>query len=121
LLCRRILHGKQVREEGIGKSRREHARDEAREVEERRLRQEGDEPQAGHRHRTFGSAPRRRKGAVEEIVVEEVFVVIVEEVFIVLVEEVLILEEEHFEENRRLEEVLVHEEIGEEEVARRAG
>lgn len=84
-----VLHGKQIREEGLGQSRREHARDEAGQVEERPLGQEGDEPQAGHRHRPLRGETRRRQGAVEEIELEEVFV---EEVFVV--EEIVLVEEE---------------------------
>ena len=38
----------------------------ARHAEERPLRQEGEEPQAGDRHRLVGGAPRRREGAAQK-------------------------------------------------------
>jgi hypothetical protein len=66
-----VLHGKQIREESLGQSRREHARDETRQVE-KRLRQKGKEPQTSHRHRTLRGQTRRWKSPGEEIV-EEVF------------------------------------------------
>jgi hypothetical protein len=82
-----VSHGCKVREESAGESREDDARTEARNAEKRRLRQEGDQPQTSHCHRLVRSAPRRRQGAVEEVIVEEVFV---EEVFIkeVVLEEV---------------------------------
>jgi hypothetical protein len=97
-----VLHGQQIREEGFRQSRREHARDETRQVE-KRVGKESDQPQASHRHRPLRSATRGREGAVEEVLFEEIErKEVVEEAF--LVQEIE-LEEIHFEE------------IGEEEVA----
>jgi hypothetical protein len=45
----------EIRTEGVGKSRSRDAREEARDAA-LKLRAEGDEPQAGHRHRPVGSA-----------------------------------------------------------------
>jgi hypothetical protein len=112
-----VLHGKQIREEGLGQSRREHARDEARQVEERPVGQEGDQPQTGHRHRPVGGAARGRQGPVEEVVLEEELFeegILVEEVFVfeevILFEEVLLFEEIEREE-------VQFEEVLEEEIA----
>jgi hypothetical protein len=132
-----LLHGVKVREEIAGQSRDGDAQVQARHAQER-VGQEGDEPQTGHRHRTVGSAARRRKGAGEKVVVrlvEEVFVLLFEEVagrseealvsFIeegfVIVEEVLRFLEESFviEEVVFVEEVLFVEEVVEEEVGSR--
>jgi hypothetical protein len=116
-------YGKQVWEEGPGQSREGDARAQEGHAAQRRLGQEGDEPQAGHRHRSLGSAPRRREGAaaaevfVEEVVLEDVEQQEVEREEVVLDEEGLAveeeqlleeehhLEEEHFEEVEHLEEV----------------
>jgi hypothetical protein len=106
-----LLHGEQVREKVPGQSREGDARAETRHAQKRRLGQEGDEPQAGHRHRTFGSASRRRQGAVEEGLVEEV--VFIEEG--VVVEEGFVFEESFIEESFVIEENLL-EEIDFEEV-----
>src|SRR6187402_3404838 len=60
-----------VWQEGERQGREGDAREEARHAEERRLGQEGDEPQAGHRDRPVGSARGRRQGAGEEVGCEE--------------------------------------------------
>jgi hypothetical protein len=100
---RRFANGSKVREESAGQSREGDARAEEGHTQERKLGQESEEPQASHRHRTLRSAPRRRQGAVEEVVIEEIELeeIVVKEVF---VQEV------------QLEEV-VFEEVVEEEVA----
>jgi hypothetical protein len=103
---RRRTHGCKVREESAGQSREGDARTEARHPEERKLGQEGEEPQTGHRHRTVGSAERRRQSAVEEVVFEEV-------VFKEVVREEVICEEVIFK-KVRIEKVVGEEIVGEE-------
>src|SRR6187401_2169581 len=61
-----------VWQEGERQGREGDAREEARHAEERRLGQEGDEPQAGHRDRPVRSEEGRRQGAGEEVRREEV-------------------------------------------------
>src|SRR5262245_50912018 len=69
-LCRaeklkELPHGhSQIWQEGIGESREIDARNEARQTQ-KRLRQEGDQPQAGDRDRPLGSPQGRRQGAGE--------------------------------------------------------
>jgi hypothetical protein len=103
-----VTHGFKVREEIAGQSRKGDARAEARHTEKRKIGQEGEEPQTGHRHRTLRSATRGRQGAVEEIVKEVIEKVVVEKVQ---------LEEVFFEEID--EEVIeeIFEEVVEEELA----
>jgi hypothetical protein len=75
-LCRierRFAHGNQVREKSVGQSREGDARTEEGNAEERLLRQEGDEQEAGDRDWTVRGAARGREGAVEEVVIEEIF------------------------------------------------
>jgi hypothetical protein len=106
-----LLHGRQVREKVGGESREGDARAEARHAEKWQLGEEGDEPQAGHRHRTFGSAARRRQGAVEEVVVEEGCIIeegVIEESFVI--EEGLVLEKSFLEESL-VEEVVRFQEV----------
>src|SRR3954447_1857067 len=100
-------HGCKVREESTGQSREGDARTQTRHAEKRRLRQEGEEPQAGDRDRIVGSAPRGRQGAGEEIVFEEVErekvefeEVVVEKIFFEKVDKEVI--EEIFEEAVRI-------------------
>ncbi|MBV8543143.1 MAG: hypothetical protein JO093_09705 [Acidobacteria bacterium] len=75
-------YGCKVREESAGQSREGDARTEKGHAEKRKLGQEGNEPQTGHRHRPLRSAPRRRQGAVEEVLSEEIFIqeIVVKEV-----------------------------------------
>ena len=56
----------EVREESERESRAGDARAEARHAQERRVGQDGEEPQAGDRDRTFGGAQSRREGAKEK-------------------------------------------------------
>jgi hypothetical protein len=71
-------HGKKeifetkVRPEGFKVRRTRDARVQAGQAEERPQRQNGEEPQAGHRNRTLRSARRGREGAREEVQLEEV-------------------------------------------------
>jgi hypothetical protein len=105
-------HGCKVREESAGQSREGNARTEARHAQKRRFGQEGDQPQTSDCDRLVRSAKGRRQGAVEEIILKEVFVEEVEH------EEVFI-EEVHFEEIEHKEVVVEKvfiEEVGEEEV-----
>ena len=88
------VHGIEIRKEVAGQSGTRDARTKARETEERSIGQEGDESQAGDRHRTLRGATRRRQGAAKEIVIEETL----------LVEEAIIVEE-------ALVEVVVEEEV----------
>jgi hypothetical protein len=103
-----LSHGKQVRTEGLGKSREDDARAEEGHASQRRLGEESDEPQAGDRDRTFGGASRRREGAVEEVVVIEEGFFIEEGHFVeegVVVEERLFIEEGLFIEEIDFEEI----------------
>src|SRR5690349_9892965 len=59
-------HG-QVWQESGPESEEGHARAQTRDPQERPIRQEGQEPQAGDRNRPGAGAPRRRKGAAEEV------------------------------------------------------
>jgi hypothetical protein len=108
-----VEHGCKIRKESARQSREGDARAEARHAQERKLGQEGEEPQAGHRHRIVGSAPRRRQSAIEEVVFEEVELeeVVLEKVFV---------EEIFFEEvdQEVIEEIF--EEVDKEEVAERS-
>src|ERR1700750_2621276 len=52
-------------QEGVGESRPRNEEAQRRRVEERALRPQGQEPQAGHRDRIVGSPRRRRQGAEE--------------------------------------------------------
>jgi hypothetical protein len=81
------LHGKQVREEGEREGRACDAREEARQAALRPLRQEGHQPEAGHRDRSVRSARGWWESAAKEIVFEEV-----------VIEEAIELEEIFFEE-----------------------
>jgi hypothetical protein len=101
-----VKHGCKIREESTGQSREGDARTEARHAEKRKLGQEGEEPQTGHRHRTLRSATRRRQGAVEEIVEEVEFEEgVLKEIQLeeIVVEKVFIEEE--------LKEVFIEEEV----------
>ena len=60
-------YGKKSQEE----SQEGDARKEEGNIAQRQVRQEGDEPQAGHCHRTFGSAPSWSQSAQQEILIEE--------------------------------------------------
>jgi len=64
-------HG-QVRKKGTGEGRQSHARTQGRHAAQRRLGQEGQEPEAGDCDRPVRSAPRRREGAAEEDGSEEI-------------------------------------------------
>jgi hypothetical protein len=67
-----VTHGCKVRKESAGQSREDDARTEARHAQERRLGQEGDQPQTSDRYRPLRSTPRRRQGAAgEEVIFEE--------------------------------------------------
>jgi hypothetical protein len=103
-LCRRFPHGEQVREEGVGEGREGDARAEARHAAQRRLGQEGGEPQAGHRDRIVRGAARRGEGpageedaGVGEVRGLEEIVEVVEIVKIREILEVSEIDEEHGE------------------------
>src|SRR6185369_7299023 len=66
-LPKEIHHG-QIRQEGSKQGRKDDARAQTRNLAQRTVGQEGDQPQAGDRDRPVGSAPRRRQGAEAEIV-----------------------------------------------------
>src|SRR3954463_8460769 len=59
-------NGAQILQGGVQESRTRDAQAQARYAEKRRQREEGEEPQAGDRHRAVGGAPRRQEGAEEE-------------------------------------------------------
>src|SRR2546428_14061524 len=61
----------QIRQEGAVQGQEGHARAQARNLEKRQVRQEGDEPQAGDRHRAVGSPQGRCEGTRKEILVQE--------------------------------------------------
>jgi hypothetical protein len=84
-----VSNGIEVWEVIAETSRKRDAPQEEGNAEERTLGKESDEPQAGHRDRTLRSARERRKGSVEEVVVEEV---VVEKVFAQVLEEVIVEE-----------------------------
>jgi hypothetical protein len=52
---------------GASKGQEGDARAEDGKIAQWLVRQEGEEPQAGHRHRVVGSAARRRQGAAEKV------------------------------------------------------
>src|SRR6476660_8292106 len=64
-------NGRKVRQEGPQQGEEGDARAQARHAEERALRQEGEEPQAGDCDRVVRGAARRRQGAEEEVELEE--------------------------------------------------
>ena len=64
-------HG-EVRQEGAVEGQEGDGRTQGRNVAQRPVGQEGDESQAGDRHRPFGSASCRRKGAAESEPIEEI-------------------------------------------------
>ena len=68
--------GEEVRQEGVPEGRTRDAREKARSVEERPVRQESDQPQAGDRDRAVRGTPVRREGSAEEVV--EVFGLVAE-------------------------------------------
>ena len=72
-------HG-EVRQEGAVEGQEGDGRAQGRHAAERPLGQEGDEPQAGDRHRPVGSAARRRQGAFESEPIEEIVEPQIEEV-----------------------------------------
>src|SRR5579872_2880243 len=61
----------QVWQESESEGQASHARAQTRHVALGKIRQEGQEPQAGHRDRSFGSTEERRKGPQKEKVIEE--------------------------------------------------
>src|SRR2546425_4072139 len=62
----------QIRKESPIEGQTRDARAQARHAAQRPLRQAGDEPQAGHRHRPVGGAARGRKGAkTAEVLAQE--------------------------------------------------
>src|SRR4051794_25787815 len=61
------IHGPQVLQESIRQSRTRDEKAQGRHAEERALRQEGQEPQAGYRNWTFRGARGRQEGAEEEV------------------------------------------------------
>ena len=63
---RRFDHG-QVQQESIREGRESDARKEAWNSEERKVRQEGYEPEAGDRHRIVGGSARRSEGPSQEV------------------------------------------------------
>src|SRR5262245_48709260 len=63
-------HG-EVRPQGPAEGREGDARAEARDAEEREVREEGEEPQAGDRDRAVPGAPRGWEGSAQEEVVVE--------------------------------------------------
>jgi hypothetical protein len=75
-----VTHGCKVREKSAGQSREGDARTEEGHAQKRKLGQKGNQPQTSHCHRTLGSAPRRRQGAVEEIVKEVVEEIVIQEI-----------------------------------------
>jgi hypothetical protein len=64
---RRSKHG-EVWSEGKGESEKGDARAQERQIKERTVRKESDQPQTGNRHRPFRGTPRRRQGAAQKIV-----------------------------------------------------
>jgi hypothetical protein len=65
LLSRENTHGTEIFQESIGRRRACDEKALGRDAEERPLRQEGQEPQTGDRHRSFRSEGRRRESPEE--------------------------------------------------------